>query len=171
MDGEGMKTWIDKVWCSRRGGLGRRRSLLVCDAFEAHVTERVKTALTRENTNLAVIPGGLTSILQPLDVSLNKPFKDGVRKRWMEWMAEGIHEFTASGRQKKPSEELILSWIAGAWQDISEEMIESSFLKCGITTFTFTRPMMTATMSSMTRLQENCSSQTPSPSHFVSLPS
>ena len=114
-------------------GLGRRRSLLVCDAFEAHVTERVKTALTRENTNLAVIPGGLTSILQPLDVSLNKPFKDGVRKRWMEWMAEGIHEFTASGRQKKPSEELILSWIAGAWQDISEEMIESSFLKCGIT--------------------------------------
>ena len=71
--------------------------------------------------------------MQPLDVSLNKPFKDGVRKRWMEWMAEGIHEFTASGRQKKPSEELILSWIAGAWQDISEEMIESSFLKCGIT--------------------------------------
>ena len=133
MDSEGMKTWIEKVWRSRRGGLGRRRSLLVCDAFEAHVTERVKTALTQENTNLAVIPGGLTSILQPLDVSLNKPFKDGVRKRWVEWMAEGIHEFTASGRQKKPSEELILSWIAGAWQDISKEMIESSFLKCGIT--------------------------------------
>jgi len=83
--------------------------------------------------NLAVIPGGLTSILQPLNVSLNKPFKDGVRKRWMEWMAEGILEFTANGYQKKPSEELILSGIAGAWQDISEEMIESSFLKCGIT--------------------------------------
>ena len=114
MDGEGMKTWIKKVWRSRR------RSLLVCDAFEAHVTERVKTA--QENTNLAVIPGGLTSILQPLDVSLNKPFKDGVRKRCMEWMAEGIHEFTANGCQKKPSEELILSWIAGAWQDISKEM-------------------------------------------------
>lgn len=133
MDTERMKTWIEKVWRSRRGGLGRRRSLLVCDMFEAHVTESVKTALTRENTNLAVIPSGLTSILQPLDVSLNKPFKDGVRKRWMEWMAEGVHEFTATGRQKKPSEELILSWIAGAWQDISEEMIESSFLKCGIT--------------------------------------
>ena len=133
MDAERMKTWIEKVWRSRRGGLGRRRSLPVCDMFEAHVTESMKTALTRENTNLAVIPGGLTLILQPLDVSLNKPFKDGVRKRWMEWMAEGIHEFTASGRQKKLSEELILSWIAGAWQDISEEMIESSFLKCGIT--------------------------------------
>ena len=87
----------------------------------------------RENTNLAVIPGGLTSILQPLDVALNKPFKDGVRKRWMEWMANRIHEFTASSRQKKPSEELIVWWIAAAWNDIPTEMVESSFLKCGVT--------------------------------------
>ena len=130
MDTEGMKLWIDKVWRARRGGLERRRSLLVFDSFEAHVTDRVKRALERENTNLTVIPGGLTSILQPLDVSLNKPFKDGVRKRWM---ANGIHEFTATGRQKKPSEELICSWIADAWLKISADMIESSFLKCGIT--------------------------------------
>ena len=85
------------------------------------MTESVKAAFVRENTNLAVIPGVLTSILQPLDVALNKPFKDGVRK------------FTASGRQKKPSEELIISWIAAAWNDIPAEMVESSFLKCGIT--------------------------------------
>lgn len=51
----------------------------------------------------------------------------------MEWMADGIHEFTAGGRQKKPSEELIVSWIAAAWNDIPAEMVESSFLKCGIT--------------------------------------
>ena len=133
MDTEGMKLWIDKVWRARRGGLVRRRSLLVFDSFEAHVTDRVKRVLERENTNLAAIPGGLTSILQLLDVSLNKPFKDGVRKRWMEWMANGIHEFTATSRQKKPSEELICSWIADAWREIPTDMIESSFLKCGIT--------------------------------------
>ena len=44
MDTEGMKTWVQKVWRARRGGLGRRRSLLVYDAFEAHVTESVKAA-------------------------------------------------------------------------------------------------------------------------------
>ena len=51
----------------------------------------------------------------------------------MQWMAEGIHEFTATGRQKKASEELICSWISQAWNDIPAEMITASFLKCGIT--------------------------------------
>ena len=132
MDSEQMRVWIEKAWRSRLGGLGRR-SLLVLDSFEAHVTDTVKASFNRENTELAVIPGGLTSLLQPLDVSLNKPFKDGVRKKWMQWMADGIHEFTASGRQKKPSEELMCSWISQAWNDIPAEMITASFLKCGIT--------------------------------------
>lgn len=74
MDTKGMTTWIEKVWHLRGGGLGKRRSLLVCDAFEAQVTKNMKTVLARENTNLAVIPGRLTSILQLLDVSLSKPF-------------------------------------------------------------------------------------------------
>ena len=54
----------------------------------------------QKNTDIAVIPGGLTSVLQPLDVSLNKPFKDNVRTLWMEWMA-GDHsenKYTKSGQ-------------------------------------------------------------------------
>ena len=96
MDTERMKLWIEKVWRARRGGLGRQRSLLALDVFEVHMTDDVKGALKRENTDMAVIPGGLTSILQPLDVSLNKPFKDNVRRMWMNWITDGIHEFTAS---------------------------------------------------------------------------
>ena len=69
-------------------------------------------------------------MLQPLDVCLNKPFKDRVRQKWM---AEGIHELTAGGRQKKPSEELVCRWIVEAWHDIPREMVANSFLKCGIT--------------------------------------
>ena len=72
--------------------------MLVYDSFEAYVTDTVKASFKRKHTDLAVTPGGLTFLLQPLDVSLNKPFKDGVRK---EWMAEGIHEFTATGGLKK----------------------------------------------------------------------
>ena len=76
-----------------------------------------------ENTDLAIIPGGLTSVLQPLHVCLNKPFKNRVRQGWMAWIAEGIHELTATGRQKKPSEELMCQWIGEAWRDIPREMV------------------------------------------------
>ena len=70
----------ESLACTTRR-LGRRRSLLVYYAFEAHVTESIKAAFVRENTNWAVIPGGLTSILHLLDVALNNSFKDGVKKR------------------------------------------------------------------------------------------
>ena len=44
-----------------------------------------KTVLWEDhNTDIAVIPGGLTSIVQPLDVCLNKPFKDHLRSKWSE---------------------------------------------------------------------------------------
>ena len=38
-------------------------------------------------------------------------------------MADGIRDFTVADCQKNPSGELIISWIAGALIDISEEMI------------------------------------------------
>ena len=99
------------------------------DSFKAHKTEQVKRSFKSKNTDLAVIPEGLTSVLQPLDVCLNKPFKDRVRQKWM---AEGMHELTAGGRQKKPSEELMCQWISEVWRDIPREMVANSFLKCGI---------------------------------------
>ena len=77
--------------------------MLIYDSFEAHVTDTVKASFKRKHTDLAVTLGGLTSLLQPFDASLNKPFKDGVRK---EWMADGIHKFTATGGQKLALEEL-----------------------------------------------------------------
>ena len=44
-------------------GLGRCSSLFVYNTFEAHVTENVKVVFTKENSNLALIPRRLTSVL------------------------------------------------------------------------------------------------------------
>jgi hypothetical protein len=65
----------------------------VWDSFRGHLEDDTKRILTEMKTDLAVIPGGLTSVLQPLDVSVNKPFKDNVRKLCTQWMAKGKHEF------------------------------------------------------------------------------
>jgi len=82
MDGEGMKLWLEKVWSKRPGGLLKKLSLLVCDQLKAHVTESTKRLATKLKMHLAVIPGGLTSQSQPLDVSVNKPFKGFMHEEW-----------------------------------------------------------------------------------------
>ncbi len=74
-----MLYWIENVWSRCAGRLSNPQSLLVLDSFSAHIVDSVKCRFGEKNTNIAVIPGGLTSRLQPLDVSINKSFKSKVR--------------------------------------------------------------------------------------------
>jgi len=67
-----MKLWLDKLWSKHPGGLLKKQSLLVCDQFKAHVTESTKRLATKLKTHLAIIPCGLTSQLQALDISINE---------------------------------------------------------------------------------------------------
>jgi len=53
----------------------KERCLLVLDSFAGHKTEAVRKLFRLSNIVPAVIPGGCTSKLQPLDVSIYKPFK------------------------------------------------------------------------------------------------
>lgn len=76
---EEMNWWIDNIWSKRSSDqLLNPRSLLVLDSFRGHLVNSVKQKLDEAHTNMAVIPGGLTSKLQPLDVAVNKSFKSNV---------------------------------------------------------------------------------------------
>jgi hypothetical protein len=80
MDAVMVCDWVCTVWGQRPGTLLQRPSLLVWDSFRRHLGDDMKRILTEMKTDLVVVPGVLTSVLQPLDVSFNKPFKDNVRK-------------------------------------------------------------------------------------------
>jgi len=54
----------------------------VCDQFKAHVTESTKRLATKLKKYFAVIPDGLTSQLQPLYLSVNKPFEGFMHEEW-----------------------------------------------------------------------------------------
>ena len=128
MDESGVKEWIRQ--CLLRTP-HNEQSLLVWDSYRAHLTDEVKEDLNRRKIDVAVIPGGLTPVLQPLAKCLNKPFKDNVRRKYLAWMISGPFEYTPAGK-KAPSRNLVLRWVHEAWREIPAEMVTKSFKTCGI---------------------------------------
>jgi hypothetical protein len=74
-----MLEWQKIVWSHKPGAFLNQPSMLVLDAFKGHVTDSVKDQLCKMKTEL-VIPSRMTSVLQPMDVSINKTFKDRLRQ-------------------------------------------------------------------------------------------
>ena len=108
MDNDGTKDWLQWVWNNRFGALHAKRSMLVWEMFREHVTDDVKASAKSLKMDLAVIPGGLMSVLQTLDVCINKPFKDRLRSIWSDWMASGAAKLTKGGNFQKPDIIIIL---------------------------------------------------------------
>uniref|UniRef100_A0AAQ5WZQ5 HTH CENPB-type domain-containing protein n=2 Tax=Amphiprion ocellaris TaxID=80972 RepID=A0AAQ5WZQ5_AMPOC len=102
MDEEKMKEWLSEVYVKRPHGFFHASpSLLICDSMRVHLTATVKNQVQQMNSELAIIPGGLTKELQPLDIAVNRAFKVKLRTAWERWMTDGEHSFTKTGRQRR----------------------------------------------------------------------
>ncbi|KAG0426583.1 hypothetical protein HPB47_026321 [Ixodes persulcatus] len=99
------------------------------DAFRGHNTEEVKTRLADDKMDLVMISGGMTSVLQPMDVCLNKPFKAHVKRMYTEWIAEEQYDLTSTRRTRKADIAVLCKCIISAWKEIPAEMIRKSFRK------------------------------------------
>ena len=100
--------------------------------MRGHLTDTVKAQVKKTNSELAIIPGGLTKELQSLNISINRSFKVKLRAAWEKWMTDGKHTFTKTGRQRRASYATICQWIVDAWAKISVSSIVRSFRKAGI---------------------------------------
>ena len=89
-------------------------------------------------------PSNCTDILQPLDLSVNKPFKDKLRIGFSEWYAEKVTKQMENGTQvdcvnvdmrMSVVKELSSRWIVSAYDYIrsSPEIVLNGFRKAGIT--------------------------------------
>ena len=98
--------------------LGSPVTMIVMDVHRAQKTEAVKATLKQQHTTIAMIPPGCTSLIQPLDVVVNAPFKAKIETyaeqhyeaNISSWMDD---KYTASDRRV-----LMTKWIADAWTDI-----------------------------------------------------
>lgn len=65
----------------------------------------------------------LTSLVQPLNVAINKPFKDNLRKQLNTWMLEGEKGFIKEGQMRHTPLDFICEWTAKMWVDTKPETI------------------------------------------------
>ena len=65
-----------------------KKILLICDNFGSHKTQKVKDFMSKEYPliDILLLPPNTTSILQPLDISINKPFKTYIKNQYMDWL-------------------------------------------------------------------------------------
>ena len=78
-----MKEWVASKWgnvFTNPHSASSTGKILVADVHAAQHTDAVKTALRNYKTELVNVPPGCTSRIQPLDVCINKPFKEAVKR-------------------------------------------------------------------------------------------
>ena len=59
---------------------------------------------------MAIIPGGMTPLLQPVDFSWNFVVKNKIKNNWREWMETEMQKCGPEEKIKKPSYPLVCKW-------------------------------------------------------------
>ena len=127
-DGRVMMEWVDKCLTPHLRDRNNR-ALIILDTYSAHLTERFRSALSALNCDIVYIPGGLTPMLQPLDISVNKPIKDYIRDSYSRWARNTFNSETGLSR---PTRSEISNFLEIAWDRLASTTIISGFNMAGI---------------------------------------
>ena len=65
-------------------------ALVIVDNFRGQVTAPVIRLLEEHNIHVCLLPPNTTDLLQPLDIAINKPAKDYLKRRFEEWYGSEV---------------------------------------------------------------------------------
>jgi hypothetical protein len=102
------------------------RSLLIMDNFGGHFTEKVENKFAKFNVKTLSLAPNCTPILQPLDVSVNAPFKSYMRSLYQAWILRLVERQQSNPFLFVPSDEQIIRWVIDAWDSVKTETIIKS---------------------------------------------
>jgi hypothetical protein len=105
-------------------------ALLIMDNFSAHFNDEVLDKFAKYKLRTLSLAPNCTSCLQPLDVSIMRPFKGRIRKEYRKWISEQI-DLVRDGviaSIRSPKEDTILHWVIDAWDAIDSTIVKKSKL-------------------------------------------
>lgn len=98
------------------------------DNFKGHTTKKVIDYINGELplVEVLLLPPNTTSILQPLDVGINKPFKNYIKNKYADWLIEYFDNHRTIPKLAKRNK-LFVNWISESWDNINNKIIRNSF--------------------------------------------
>lgn len=132
-----LRNFIDRELIPRIRSRNDEPCLLIFDSYSVHL-KFVKESLsqyTDEKIFFKVIPPGMTPILQPLDVAVNRSFQQHFNDSYIEYLREAISNpamQTKQGNVKTPNYVQVTNWILRWTQSKSPEDIANAFDVCGL---------------------------------------
>lgn len=121
-----MREWINKC-CMKRENFffDQDKSFLIFDLTKSHLTDYAKASV-KERSQMAVIPGRLTKLLQPLD----KSFKNHLQSRSENWMLDpNRHTYTADGCMRHASYYEVCVWVIESFNYVTSQCIWNGFIR------------------------------------------
>ena len=91
MDVKAMEYWVRH--CLRPYALKllkEKKGLLIFDNFSGHLDKAIETKVKELRFDILKLPPNATAYLQPLDLSINKAFKDYFSDCWENWISSEI---------------------------------------------------------------------------------
>ena len=124
-----------------------KTALVVIDNFKGQVTESVTSLLEDHNIHICLLPANTTDLLQPMDISLNKPAKDFLKRQFNQWYTEQVmkqlegRDDDLEAAELQPIEmgmpimkEISAKWLVDMAEYMSDnpQIIVNSFIRSGI---------------------------------------
>ena len=108
----------------------------VCDSTADMTHTPEDLTLPPSGSYLSIYLSNTSLLIHPCDCNdeLYRIYSRNSRHRVIhaQWMAEEGHSVTPTGKIRRPSIELMFSWIVRAWDMVDQRVIVTSFLKTGI---------------------------------------
>jgi hypothetical protein len=104
------------------------RPVLLLDRYSCHMMDEILEMIGGMCVEIIHIPGGCTSLAQPLDVGVNKPFKDRLRAKWQRFVTFMQEEKDDVNYIPKVPRKMMARWIVKATTKISETIVRNAWL-------------------------------------------
>lgn len=109
--------------------------LMTLDSYGAHIKFIELEAQLYPNIHFVLVPANLTSILQPLDVAINRSLQEFFRDCYNDYIQQAISDpdlQTGKGNIKTPTYSVVSDWISEWAVKFDKDKVKNAFGICGI---------------------------------------